>query len=173
MYRIQRKTIARLLPVLLSITAFAFVYFGVPPLLPLRKAQNWPYVALVSAPPGTTPDIWSSIPAGLHLSLAALQCVLLVEAARLVWIASGAMPVSRFLMTLGYEAALVFDMLRLWGRDWLVWILYQLNLGELCSPDAACYPVSGAVPWVSLSLLALLLVSLVVDRRPVPSPFAS
>jgi hypothetical protein len=164
MYRIQRKTIASLLPVLLLIGAFAFVCFGVPPLLPLRADPHWPYVALVSVSPGTTPDLWSSVPVLLHLALAALQCVLIVELARLVWISSNAMPVGRFLMTFIYEAALTLDMFRLWGSDWLVWISYQLNLGELCSSDTPCYPVSGAVPWISLSALALMLASLALDR---------
>jgi hypothetical protein len=165
MYRIQRQTIAQLFPVLLLITAWSFVYFGVPPLVPLRTDPHFPYVALVSVSPGATPDTWSSVPVLLHLSLAALQCVLLVEMARLVWIASNAMPVHRFLFTLSYEVALVFDIFRRWGRDWFVWILYQLNLGELCSPATPCYPFSGALPWISLSLLSLLLLSLVADRQ--------
>jgi hypothetical protein len=164
MYRIQRQAIMSVLPVLLLIIAFAFVYFGVPPLLPLRKNPDWPYVALVSVPPGTTPDTWSSVPGLLHLLLAAFQCVLLVEIARLVWSAGNALSAHRLLITITYEAALVFDMFRLWGRDWLVWILYQLNLGKLCSSTSPCYPISGAMPWLSLSALGLTLAVVNLDR---------
>jgi len=162
MYRIQRKAIARFFPVLLLILAFALVCFGVPPLPPLRADPGWPYVALVSVAPGSAPDTWSSVPVLLHISLAAFQCVLLVEVARLFWIFGNALSVRRFLATLVYEVALVLDMFRLWGRDWYVWILYQVNLGELCPSTAPCFPVSGAVPWFSLlSILGLMFLSLI------------
>ncbi len=164
MYRIQRQVIMSVLPVLLLVIAFAFVYFGVPPLLPLRKNPDWPYVALVSAPPGTAPDTLSSVPVLLHLLLAAFQSVLLVEIARLIWSTGNELSAYRLLVTVIYEASLVFDMFRLWGRDWLVWILYQLNLGNLCSSTSPCYPISGAVPWLSLSVLGLTLVVMTVER---------
>lgn len=161
MYWIQRKVIERLLPGLLLTGAFALVYFGVPPILPVRTDPQWPYVSLVSVSPGTTPDVWSSVPGLLHVSIAALQCILLVEVARLIWVVNKTMTVSRFLVTLFYEAALVVDMFRAWGGDWFVWIRYQLHLGELCSAAAPCFPISGAVPWISLAALGLALASLV------------
>jgi hypothetical protein len=164
MYWIQRKAVAQLLPMFFLIAAFAFVYFGVPPLVPFRTDPAGPYVALVSVAPEVAPDIWSSVPVLLHLSLAALQCVLLVELARIIWIASNVMRAHRYLMTLLYEAALVIDMFRLWGRDWFVWILYQLKFGELCSSPSRCYPFSGAFPWVSLSALVIVLTSFIVGR---------
>jgi hypothetical protein len=160
MYRIQRKTIGRFLPVLLLFTAFCFVYFGIPPLLPLRTEPHWPYVALVSVSPETAPDTWSSVPVLLHLSLAALQCVLMVEGALLIWIARKTITSARFLVTLGYEVALVVDIFRLWGRDWFTWILYQMRLGKLCSSASPCLPVSNSKPWVSLAALCIVLVVL-------------
>jgi hypothetical protein len=95
-----------------------------------------------------------------HVFLASLQGILLVEIARLFWVAAKELTVSRFILTLIYEATLIIDMFRLWGRDWLVWALYQLHLGKLCDPTHPCYPVSGATPWPSLSLLVLLILSL-------------
>jgi hypothetical protein len=164
MYRIQRKTLAHLLSALLLIGAFALVYFGVPPLVPFRTEPHWPYVSLVSVEPGVAPDIWSSVPVLLHLFLAALQCILLVEVARLIWIASNTMRVHRYLVTLVYEVALAIDIFRLWGQDWFVWISYQLKLGQLCSLPSSCYPFSGAFPWISLSALIIVLTTLMLGR---------
>jgi hypothetical protein len=162
MYRIRRQTIVTLLPPSLLIVAFGFVFFGIPPVFPVRTETHWPYVPLVSVAPGTTPDVWSSVPGLLHVSFSAFQCVLLVETARLAWVVSKSMNVERFLATFVYEAALVFDMFRLWGRDWLVWVLYQLHLGRLCSSVTPCFPISGVVPWISLSALGLALASLMI-----------
>lgn len=161
MYRIRRKTIVRSLPVLLLVAAMAMIWLGVPSVTFLRTEPYWPLVPLVSVPPGTTQDILSSAPGGLHVFLASLQGILLVEMARLFWVAAKELTVSRFMLTLIYEVTLVVDMFRLWGKDWLVWALYQLNLGRLCDPAHPCYPVSGATPWLSLSLLVLILLSLV------------
>src|SRR5215207_5307092 len=100
MYRIRRKTIERLFPVLLLVAPFGMVYFGVRPLWPFLDASLGPHVPLVSVPQGTTPDVWSSIPGLLHVWIGALQWVLLVEIARLSWVVTGAMTTSRFILTL-------------------------------------------------------------------------
>lgn len=165
MYRVRCEVIARAIPVALLISAFAFVFFGVPPVSHVRNDSHWPCVALVSVAPGTTSDVWSSVPGLLHVSLAAFQAVLLVEAARLAWVTCNTLTVTRFFATLLYEAALVFDMFRLWGRDWLVWMLYQLHLGELCATSSPCFPISGATPWISFSALVL---ALAVLKKPLP-----
>ncbi len=92
--------------------------------------------------------------------MAALQGILLVESVRFFWIWVGSMTPGRFFLTLLYDIALAVDMFRLWGRDWFIWAMHELRLGELCDPREACYPVSGATPWLSLfSLSALLLYS--------------
>ena len=164
MYRIRREVIGSFIPLLLLFGAFGLVCFGVPSVLPLRTDPHWPLVALVSVSPGTTSDVLSSVPGLLNVSVAAFQCVVLVEVVRFFWIARHVMTPMRFLLTLSYEAALVVDMFRLWGRDWFVWTRYQLRLGELCSATTPCFPVSGAMPWLSLALLGLVLASLLVDR---------
>jgi len=165
MYRIRREIVVRFLPVVLLVSGFAVVYMGMPPLWQLRDPSLGLRVPLVSLPPGTTPDIWSSVPGFLHLLIAGFQAVLLVELARMVWSASSSLTIGRFLLTSLYEVVLVIDTFRLWGRDWLVWALHELRLRELCGPLEVCYPSSGATPWLSLVCLALLAVSLLDTKR--------
>lgn len=173
MHRIRRKTIERFFPVLLLVASMGMVYFGVGPLLPFRDASLGPHVQLVSIPQGTVPDLWSSIPGLLHVWIGALQGVLLVELARLSWVVTGAMTTSRFALTLLYDVALVIDMFRLWGRDWFVWGLHELHLGDLCKLTETCFPISGAIPWPSLSVLSLLLLLLLLESRQIPHSFTS
>jgi hypothetical protein len=165
MHWLRREALVKLFPVLFLLAAFTFLCFGVPPLLPLRYEADWPQVALVSVPPGTTPDVLSSVPGLLYVSISALQCTLLVAIVQFLWIAHGTMTSYKFILTVVYQTTLVIDMFRLWGKDWLVWILYQLNLGNLCPPAVRCYPVSGAVPWISLSALGLILAAMMLDRK--------
>lgn len=165
MHWLRRETLVRLFPISLLLAAFTFLCFGVPPLLPFRREAYWPQVALVSVPPGTTPDVLSSVPGLLYVSISALQCVLLVTLVQLIWIAQGSMTSYKFILTLAYQASLAIDMFRMWGRDWLVWILYQLTLGNLCPPNIPCYPVSGVVPWISLSMLGLMLAIITLEGK--------
>lgn len=175
MHRIRRKTLESLLPLLLLAAPLGMVYFGVGPLLPSLDASLGPHVPLVSVPKGTTRDVWSSVPGLFHVLLAAFQAVLLVELARLFWAATGALTTGRLMLTLLYEGTLVLDMFRLWGRDWFVWGMHELRLGDLCEPTDPCYPVSGAMPWPSLLALGLLLIllpALVRNHEPVDRGFS-
>jgi hypothetical protein len=146
------------------IAAFALMYLGVPPVVPLRDDAHWPLVPLVSISPGISPDVLSSLPGALHILMAALQCIFLVEIARLFWIGSKTLTIGRFILTIAYEAALAIDMFQRWGRDWFVWALYQMRLSELCDLTNPCYPISGTVPWLSLFILGLLLALLMAPR---------
>jgi hypothetical protein len=164
MHWIRREALISLIPISLLVTAFMFLYLGVPPLLPLRNGSDWPHVALVSVSPGTTPDVRSSVPGLLHTSICVLQCLLLVELVRLMWLVQKVMTPYKFILTLAYQVALTIDTFRLWGRDWFVWILYQLNFGNLCYSAAPCYPRSEALPWGSLLLLVGLLIVTAQER---------
>lgn len=164
MYGLQREMMTRSLPILLLFGALALVYLGVPSVLPLNPDADWPRVPLVSAPAGTAPDVWSSVPGLLQLLFSALQAIVLVEIARLVWILKGTVTAPRYLLTFAYEIALIVDMFRLWGRDWQVWVLHQLSLSELCPEAAPCFPASDAVPWPSMSVLVVTFVVLKMDR---------
>jgi hypothetical protein len=178
MYWVRRETVAASLPVLLLFGALGLVYLGVPPVLPVRTDPQ-PGVPLVSMSPGAATDVWSSVPSLLHLLIAALQSVLLVEVVRLIWIFCKEITVVRFLATLMYEASLVIDIFRRWGQDWFIWSLYQLRIGKLCPPSRACFPFSGAIPWLSLCMLGFVLLCLVRDLRerrngrPSPCPASS
>jgi hypothetical protein len=172
MYGIRWKVVARFLPALLLASGFVAVYMGMPPLWQLRDPSLGLHVPLVSVPPGTTSDVWSSVPGFLHLLIASFQVVLLVELARMVWSANGSLTPGRFLLATLYEAALIIDTFRLWGRDWLVWALHELRFRELCEPSEACYPSSGATPWPSLVCLVVLLTVSLLDLRRGPSTVA-
>jgi hypothetical protein len=155
----QLKTVG---PALLLSIAWGMVYFGVAPLWPLREDAAWPMVPLVSLPPGSTPDVWSSVLGLLQVCIAAAQCILVVELARIVW----TFPVRLALAALAYELVLFVDWFRAWAGDWYIWALYQLRLGELCTQSAPCYPTSGHKPWPSLVMLLLVCAVLfTADRR--------
>ena len=164
MHWIRRKTVETILPALLLSMAFCMVCFGAKPLWSSRESDLWPQLPLVSVPQGTTPDVWSSVSNLLDVGIASLQVVLVVEFARVLWVVSGTMTTGRFALTLLYQLALFFDMLRLWARDWFVWARHALRIGDLCDPTEPCYPVSGAVPW--LSLVALILLVFLLFKSP-------
>jgi hypothetical protein len=164
MHWIRREALISLIPIVLLLTAFMFLYFGVPPLWPLRNGSDWPHVALVSVSPGTTHDVRSSVPGLLYLLISALQCMLLVGLVRLMWLAQKVMTPYKFILTLAYQVALTIDTFRLWGRDWFVWILYQLNIGNLCYSTNPCYPRSEALPWGSFLILVGLLIVTIQER---------
>jgi hypothetical protein len=138
----------------------------VPPIISLRADTDWPLVPLVSVPSETTTDVWSSVPGLLQVAISSMQSILLVELTRLLLIYANTITVTRSLMLLVYEVALVIDMFRRWGGDWNAWIRYQVHLGELCSVGTPCLPSTGAVPWYSILVLFFVLSALFVDRVP-------
>lgn len=113
---------------------------------------------LISVPPGSTSDVWSTLPGFLKVCAAAFQSFLLVELAKIFWLLSRRLNIWRFLLASAYAVTLVLDWLHVWAGDWFVWLLYRLQLGELCEPAMPCYPVTAIQPWGSLLFLVVLLI---------------